>query len=105
VYRVQMWVRKKEGMSDEEFRDHWLHKHAPIARDGYENLRGYVVNLVTGAPKGQDPLYQGVAELTWDSRDDFVGDMKSEAAAEGGRDLESFTDGYGMLFVDQHLVK
>jgi len=105
MYRVQMWLRRKDGTSPEEFREHWLNVHAPIARDGYANLRGYDVTLVTGAPKGQEPLYDGVADLTWDSREDFVADMKSEAAAEGGKDLETFTDGYGMLFVEQHAVK
>jgi uncharacterized protein (TIGR02118 family) len=105
VYRVHIWLRRKEGTSPEEFRAHWLERHAPIARDGYEHLRGYVVNVVTGAPRGQDPIYDGVAELTWDSREDFVADMKSEAAKAGGEDLETFTDGFGMLFVDQDVVK
>jgi len=106
VYQVHIWLRKKDGLSDEEFRDHWLNQHAPIARDGYANLRAYVVNLYTGAPKGQDvPPITGVAELSWDSREDFVADMKSEAAAAGERDLKSFTDAFGMLFVEQHVVK
>jgi len=104
MYRVQIWLRRKAGTSPEEFLDHWLNTHAPIARDGYQHLKGYVVNVVTGVPKGQEPLYDGVAELTWDSREDFVADMKSEAAAAGGKDLETFTDGFGMLFVEQHVV-
>jgi len=105
MYRAQIWLRKKEGYSAEEFRDHWLEKHAPIARDGYEHLKGYVVNLVTGAPRGQDIPYDGVAELTWDSREDFAADMKSDAARAGTEDLESFTEGFGLLFVEQHVVK
>ena len=104
MYRVHIWLRRKESMTPEEFRDHWLEKHAPIARDGYEHLRGYVVSLVTGAPRGQEPIYDGVAELTWDSREDFAADMKTEAARAGTEDLESFTDGFGLVFVDQHVV-
>jgi uncharacterized protein (TIGR02118 family) len=105
MYRTHIWLRKKESQSAEEFRDHWLEKHAPIARDGYEHLKGYVVNLVTGAPRGQDVPYDGVAELTWDSRDDFAADMKSDAARAGTEDLENFTEGFGLLFVEQHVVK
>ena len=105
MYRVHIWLRRKEGQTPEEFRDHWLERHAPIARDGYEHLKGYVVYLVTGAPRGQDVPYDGVAELTWDSREDFASDMKSDAATAGTEDLERFTDGFGLLFVDQHVVK
>ena len=47
MFRVHIWLKKKAGMSDEEFRDYWLQKHAPIARDGYEHLGGYVVNVAT----------------------------------------------------------
>ncbi len=103
--KVHIWVKKKPDMSVEEFRDHWLNVHAPIARDGYEHLKGYVVNLVTRAPEGQALPYDGVAELSWDDRDGFKADMKSEAAARGTKDLEGFADSSGLLFIEQHVVK
>ena len=46
-----------------------------------------------------------MAELAWDSRDDFAVDMKSDAARAGTEDLAKFTDGFGLLFVEQHQVK
>jgi uncharacterized protein (TIGR02118 family) len=104
MYRVHIWLKKKPEMSTEQFRDYWLQTHAPISRDGYENLRGYTVTLVTGAPKGQQPLYDGVAELTWDDREGFVADMKSETAAAGAKDLKNFTDGSGLVFIEQHEI-
>ena len=64
MFTAHIWLKKKDDMSVDEFRDYWLEKHAPITRDGYENLLGYKVRLVTGAPKGQETLYDGVAELT-----------------------------------------
>jgi uncharacterized protein (TIGR02118 family) len=105
MVRVHIWLRKLEAMTDEEFRDYWLNHHAPIARDGYENLKGYVVNLVTRVPEGQEKPYDGVAELTWEEREGFSSDMKSEAAARGNEDLKSFTEGFGLLFVEQTVVK
>lgn len=92
-------------MSAEEFKEYWLTKHAPIAADGYEHLQGYMVNLVTGAPEGQEVPYDGVAELTWADRDGFRADMKSEAAAAGTKDLENFTDAFGLLFIEENTVK
>ena len=105
MFRVHIWLRKKEGMSPEEFRRYWAEDHAPIARDGYPALKGYVMNVVTRVPQGQEAPYDGVAELWWDSRDDFSADMKTEAAARATEDLKDFTSGFGLLFVEQSNVK
>ena len=105
MVRVHIWIRKKEWMSAEDFGKRWLEEHAPIARDGYANLKGYVVNLVTRVPEGQEAPYDGVAELTWDDRDGFKADMQSEAAARGTEDLKSFAESFGLLFVEQSIVK
>ncbi len=105
MVRGHIWLRKKDGMTVEEFRDYWLNRHAPIAGEGYERLRGYVVNVVTRVPEGQEPPYDGVAELTWDSREDFSSDMKSDVARVSTDDLANFTAGAGLLFVDQTVVK
>jgi uncharacterized protein (TIGR02118 family) len=103
--KVHIWLRKKADMSTEEFRDYWLSKHAPIARDGYEHLRGYLVSIVTGAPEGQDVPYDGMAVLSWEDREGFKADMKSEVAARSTEDLASFTNGFGLLFIEEHVVK
>ncbi|MDQ3991631.1 MAG: EthD family reductase [Actinomycetota bacterium] len=103
--KALIWVRKKDGMTDDEFRDHWLNEHAPIARDGYEHLKGYTVRLVTRVPEGQERPFDGIAELAWDDRDGFKADMKSEAAGRGNDDLKTFADAFGLLFVDEHVVK
>lgn len=103
--KVHIWIRKKSELSDEQFRDHWLNRHAPIARDGYEHLTGYVVRLVTRVPEGQERPYDGVAELSWEDRDGFKADMASEAAKRGNDDMASFADAFGLLFVEEHVVK
>jgi uncharacterized protein (TIGR02118 family) len=105
VTKVQIWVRKKEGMSDDAFREHWINTHAPIARDGYEHLKGYVVNLVTRVPEGQEKPFDGIAELTWEDREGFKADMQSDASARGTEDLKTFGDASGLLFIEQHVVK
>jgi uncharacterized protein (TIGR02118 family) len=105
MVRVHIWLRRKDGMGPDEFRDYWLTKHAPIARDGYEHLQGYTVDLVTRVPEGQTAPYEGVALLTWEDRDGFKADMGSEAAKLSTEDLANFTDGFGLLFVEEHVVK
>lgn len=103
--KVQIWVRKKDDMSDEDFKTHWLEKHAPIARDGYEHLTGYTVQLVTRVPEGQERPFDGIATLEWDDRDGFKADMASEAGAAGAEDLNAFAGTFGLLFIEEHTVK
>ncbi len=105
MVRAHIWLRKKDGLSPEEFRDYWLRKHAPIARDGYEQLRGYRVELVTRVPDGQTAPYDGVAILTWDDREGFKTDMASEPARRSTDDLSNFADAFGLVYVEEHIIK
>jgi uncharacterized protein (TIGR02118 family) len=105
MVRVHIWLRRKEGMTPQDFRSYWMDRHAPIARDGYEHLRGYEVDIVTRVPQGHDAPYDGVAVLTWEDRDGFSADMKSETAARSTEDLSNFTSGSGLLFVEQATIK
>ena len=105
MVRVHIWLRRKEGLSTEEFVDYWVTKHAPIARDGYPGLKGYWVDAVTKVPGGGEAPYDGVAVLRWDTREEFSADMKSEAAVTATKDLDNFTSASGLLFVEDHLVK
>jgi uncharacterized protein (TIGR02118 family) len=105
MVRVHIWIRKKDDMSVEGFGKRWLEQHAPIARDGYEHLTSYTVNLVTRVPEGQEAPYDGVAELTWNDRDGFKADMQSEVAVRSTEDLKEFVASFGLLFIDQTAVK
>jgi uncharacterized protein (TIGR02118 family) len=105
MVRVHVWLRKKEGMSAEEFRDYWVNRHGPIAGEGYEHLQGYTLDVVTRVPQGQEAPYDGVAVLTWDDREGFSADMKSDAARRATEDMQNFTSASGLLFVEEHSIK
>jgi len=105
MVRVHIWVRKREGLSAEDFGTYWLEQHAPIAGQEYEHLRGYTVALVTRVPEGQEAPYDGVATLTWEDRDGFRADMASDAAKRSTDDLGTFSSGFGLLFVEETVVK
>ena len=105
MVRMHIWLRRKDGMSVEDFRDYWVTKHAPIARDGYANLRGYELHTVTRVPGGAEAPYDGLAVLSWDSRDDFKADIASPAAHTATDDMATFTSGSGVLFVEIDVVK
>jgi uncharacterized protein (TIGR02118 family) len=105
MYKVHIWLRRKADLSEDEFRRYWLTNHAPIAGDGYQHLLGYTVHLVTRVPEGQERPYDGVAVLSWEDREGFKADMASETAEVSTKDLSNFTDGFGLLFIEEHVVK
>jgi uncharacterized protein (TIGR02118 family) len=105
MYRMHTWLRRKDGMSVEAFRDYWLTTHAPIVRDGYANLRGYELHTVTRVPGDGEAPYDGLAVLSWDSRDDFKADIATPAAQAATDDMANFTSGSGVLFVETDVVK
>jgi uncharacterized protein (TIGR02118 family) len=105
MLKVHIWLRKKDGMTTDDFRDYWLTKHAPIAGRGYEHLQSYEVELVTRVPEGQEAPYDGIAVLTWEDRDGFKADMASDVAKASTEDLGNFTSAFGLLFVEHSAVK
>jgi uncharacterized protein (TIGR02118 family) len=75
-------IRRREGLSAEEFRRYWLEVHAPkvinIAKD--IRARRYVQSHTLDTPlnqafaesRGLSPAYDGITEVWWDSLDDLM---------------------------------
>lgn len=85
-------LKRKPGMTPDEFHDYWLNTHGPLVRQ-YEDLlkiRRYVqVHLAEESPlndglassRGSEPRYfDGVAELWWDSEQDLIDAVESPEA-------------------------
>lgn len=81
-------LRKKEGISHEEFVDHWLKKHAALCVR-LPGLRRYSVNLVDRErfPKFG---YDGFSELWFDSEQDLVAAFASPEGKTLLADLPNF---------------
>ncbi len=81
-------LRKKEGMSHEEFVDHWLNKHAALCVR-LPGLRRYSVNLVDRKrfPKFG---YDGFSELWFDSEEALVAGLNSPEGKTLLADLPNF---------------
>jgi len=75
-------LKRRAGMSPEEFQDYWLHKHAPLV-PREPGLLQYVQchHVLEGYADGE-PAYDGVAELWWRDRAAFDRYWNSDALQE-----------------------
>jgi uncharacterized protein (TIGR02118 family) len=93
IVRVS-FVRRRPGLSRDEFARHWTEVHAPLARMHHPALWRYVQNVVVRplTPDARD--IDGVAELGFRSRDDLEERMydSDEGRAIVGADIGTFLD-------------
>ncbi|HZO59576.1 MAG TPA: EthD domain-containing protein [Solirubrobacterales bacterium] len=98
MIKLVFTLRRREGMTREEFQRYWREQHAPIVKRHAETLRirRYVqvhardtdVDEALSASRGSEPrAYDGVAELWWDSLDDLMAAYSSEAGQAAGAEL------------------
>ena len=85
-------LRRKAGISAEEFYDYWLKTHGPKVKNAADVMRArrYVqshtcapeLNEVFLASRGLAPAYDGITEVWWDSVDDLKAVMASPGGSE-----------------------
>ncbi len=91
-------LRRREGMTREEFQRYWSEQHAPLVKRHAETLqiRRYVqvhslqtdLDGALAAPRGSQPgVYDGVAELWWDSLEQLVATFSSDAGQAAAGEL------------------
>ncbi len=98
MIKLMYILKRKEGMSREEFKDYWLNTHAPLVLK-MPNLRKYVVNISSG-----DADFDGVAELWFDSAEDMNMALKSEAGKAVVKDAGNFVSKAHVLTVEEHNI-
>src|SRR6516162_3891729 len=71
MIKVFSLLRRRAGWTTEQFQRWWLEEHVPYARK-LPGLRKYTVCLTKGSTTHPDePAFDGVAELWFDSREDL----------------------------------
>jgi uncharacterized protein (TIGR02118 family) len=98
MIKLVFTLRRREGMTREEFQTYWREQHAPLVKSHAEvlRIRRYVqthardTNLdgLIATSRGSEPgFYDGVAELWWDSSEDLVAAYSTEAGQAAGAAL------------------
>jgi uncharacterized protein (TIGR02118 family) len=120
MVKLVFCLRRKPGMSREEFQQYWRDTHAPLVAGHAAALgiKRYVqshtmttpVNAALRGSRGGPEEYDGVAELWWDSIDALVAGSSSEAGQAAGAalldDERKFIDlaSSPLFIVDENVV-
>ena len=104
VVKIVMKVYAKEGMSKDEFVNHWLTKHAPLAKREFgDKLKKYVISIVMSAD-GEEPGYQGTSELWFDNMATVQTIMSSPAFGQVMAAAEDFARKGTMVILEEHTI-
>ena len=102
MFKMMILLKKKLGLSDEEFARYWLETHAPLAKK-MPGVRRYVVNVVR-RPPGREPEYHGVVELWFDNQASMKKAFGSPEGAATQKDTEAFASGLTTMYIDEHAI-
>jgi len=120
MIKITFCLKRKPGMSFQDFSDYWLNSHGPLVRRQQKALgmvRYVQVHAIeTAMSKGMQGVrkapdgFDGVAELWWESVEALEATMKDPAAREAGRilleDEAKFIDlpNSPLWFGEEHVV-
>ena len=104
MIKVIALLKRKPGLSRDEFARRWLDEHVKLSSQ-LPGLRGYRINIATDyQPEGTgaEPLYDGTAELWWDSFEAMDASFASEIGVAAGADADSFCDVRIHIYTEEH---
>ena len=69
-------IKRKKGMSFEDFKKHYMEVHAPLVKKCLPEMRKYTVNLVL--QRGKETPFDAITEIWWDDIDTIIRIAKAD---------------------------
>lgn len=86
MIKIVSMMKRKEGLSIEEFR-HWaLNEHSKLGAQ-FPKIRHYRMSVVL--PEHADGPYDAVSELYFDALEDFQAALGTDIGAQAGADIKA----------------
>ena len=70
------FIKRKPGMSFEEFKKYYLEVHAPLAKKSFPEIRKYIINFAL--QRGKETFYDAVTEVCLDDLETAIRLAKSD---------------------------
>lgn len=106
MIKLIAFLKRKAGISKEEFERRWLHEHTKLSTK-LPGLLGYRINIATPYQPGgiiDEPLYDGTAELWWNSIEEMEASFNTELGILAGKDADQITDVRIHLYTEEHVI-
>lgn len=104
MIKLIAFLKRKPGMTMEEFKQRWVEEHTKISAR-LPGLLGYRINIATERQeKGREPLFDGTAELWWNSIEEMEASFATEIGAAAGADGDAFTELRVHLYTEEFIV-
>lgn len=97
-------IKRKPGLTFEEFQKHYLEVHAPLVKNSFPEIRKYVVNLAI--QRGKETPHDAVTEIYWDDFGTVVKIAKSDTYKNViRRDEEKFIGAAEVILTEEYPQK
>lgn len=99
MHTMVFGVYRKDGMSQEEFLDHWRGEHAEIAAR-LPQVREYLIMPVTASAEAPEPVPHGFVMMRFDTKEDAEAAVASPEMAAAVEDSANFAGHFSTFHVD-----
>lgn len=120
MVKLVLAIRRRKELSEKEFHDYWLTRHAPLVRSFAEAMRAsrYVqshtisedIGTAFRQARGVKSTYDGVAEVWWESLEAMIAIASNEKGLDAVRtmmhDEAAFIDyeNSAMFITEEHEI-
>lgn len=104
MIKLIAFLNRKPGMSMEEFKERWVEEHIKISAK-LPGLLGYRINIATERQENDgEALYDGTAELWWNSIEDMEASFATDIGIAAGKDADEFCSYRVHLYTEEFMV-
>ena len=97
MFKAMILLKRKEHLSHREFKNWWIGEHTKLAIQ----LPG-LKKLCFNPAKDENAIYDGVAELWFDSEESFIKAYQTDLGKAVAEDSLAHVDRRDRLFVDEN---
>jgi uncharacterized protein (TIGR02118 family) len=106
MVKLVAFLKRKPEIGREQFARRWVESHAKMAAQ-LPGLRGYRINIATDRQPdgtGPEPIYDGTAELWWDSIQAMEAAFATDLGQRAGADADEFASVRTHLYTTEHVI-
>lgn len=104
MIKLIAFLKRNPGMTMEAFTQRWAVEHTKLSGQ-MPGLLGYRLNVATPRQEnGQEPLFDGTAELWWESVEAMEASFATEIGIAAGKDADEFCSYRVHLYTEEYVI-